>query len=142
MIFVDQNGEPRIIYHNCDTSRKGQPISKEELHKFGVELLADLYQKEGMILKDINRTVGYEYPQFVMEGKNKKLYYVAVKTTIFPNAPFSLPKNDCNEIISLAAKYNATPVFAGLGFATVSEDMTKAVCGGAYFVSFKGLQPL
>ena len=143
MIFVDQNGEPKVIFHKCDNSRKGKQISKSELQKFGIELLIDLYQQQGMTIKDINRIDGFEFPQFVMESRNGKLYYVAVKTTTYPNDPFGLTKDDSNEIKRLAIQFEATPVFAGLAFANASSsDMTKVECGGAFIVSYKGLQQL
>lgn len=143
MVFRDVNGEPRLIKHNCSPERKGYPITEIELHRFGIELLTELYSKEGMAIKDINGIEGYEYPQFVMESPNNKLYYIAVKATVYPTDPFSLPKKDCFQIISLARKFNATPAFAGIGFASVDGvAFDKGIRGGSFFVSFKGLELL
>lgn len=62
MKFTDENGEPKLIKHNCLPDRVGKPISEKELHIFGIELLTALYESEGIIIKDVNRVEGVEYP--------------------------------------------------------------------------------
>jgi hypothetical protein len=43
----------------------------------------------------------------------------------------------------LAKEFNATPAFAGIGFAGIEGvGFEKGVCGGSFFVTFKGLQLL
>ena len=66
MTFVDSNGEPKIILHQCAQERLNASMLKTELHKFGVELLSSLYEEQGMTIKDVNRITGYEYSQFIM----------------------------------------------------------------------------
>lgn len=141
--FIDENGEPNVIYHSTTQEREGQPMSKDELHRFAVELLASRYQSEGMEIIDINRIIGKEYPQFVMKSRNEKIYYVVVEPAIFPTRPDTLYSNNYQDILELAKTYNAIPVFAGISFANATkEDMSKLICGDGYFVAFKGLEYL
>lgn len=143
MVFIDENGEPRVIYHLTTKERKGQLMSKEELHLFAVEILTNLYKSEGMEIVDKNRIIGNEYPQFVMKSKNGKLYYVVVEAATFPTKPDTLYSTNYSNILHLASDFNAIPVFAGISFANATnEDMSKIVCGDGYFVAFKGLEHL
>jgi hypothetical protein len=141
MNFVNQNGKPKLFKHTCLPERLGKSISKTELQNFGIDLLTALYESNGLKIKDINRVESIEFPQFVMESKNGKIYYVVVATTIYPNDPYKLPKNQYSEIAKLAHKFDAIPVFAGLGF-TNAFDFCNAICGVYYYVSFTGLQQL
>lgn len=47
MKFTDENGEPKLIKHNCLPDRLGKPISEKELHIFGIELLTALTKVKG-----------------------------------------------------------------------------------------------
>lgn len=112
-------------------------------HYAYTEPLADLYQSEGMEIIDINRIIGNEYPQFVMKSKNKKVYYVVVEATVFPTQPTSLFSSNYQDVLDLAKRYEATPVFAGISFANATnKDMSKLICGDGYFVAFRGLELL
>ncbi len=143
MAFTDENGEPSVVYHSTTQEREGHPMSKEELHRFAVEILANLYQSEGMEIININRIIGKEYPQFVMKSRNGKVYYVVVETAVFPTRPDTLFSNNYQDILDLAKTYNALPVFAGISFANATrEDMNMLFCGDGYFVAFKGLEHL
>lgn len=72
MAFSDTNGELSVVHHSTTKEREGQQMSKEELHRFTVELLANLYELEGMKIIDINRIIGKEYPQLVTKSRNEK----------------------------------------------------------------------
>lgn len=143
MVFMDKNGEPSVVHHSTTKEREGQQMSKEELHRFAVEILANLYQSGGMEIIDINRIIGKEYPQFVMKSRNGKVYYVVVEAAVFPTKPDTLFSNNYKDILELAKTYNATPVFAGIAFANATrENMSELFCGDEYFVAFKGLENL
>jgi hypothetical protein len=140
--FITANDEPQIVTHNCSPDRAGKEMTKEELHKFAVELLADLYTKAGMIMVNVNRNYDRKFPNLVMKSRNGKLYYVIIETTCYPNRAESLYSCDFSEMKEYANKHNATPVFAGMSFMNASREWDKLVCGDSYFVAYKGLESM
>jgi len=140
--FIDENGDPMVLKHNCLSERIGKEMTKEELHKFAVELLSDLYEKKGMTMLNVNRNYDREYPNIVMKSRNGTLYYVIIETAHYPQKAESLYSTDFTEMKQYAKEFNATPVFAGVSFMNASREWNKLICGDDYFVSFKGLEKI
>jgi len=140
--FTNSNGEPLVLKHNCPPERVGKEMTKEELHKFAVELLSNLYEKSGMTMVNINKNYHREYPNIVMKSRNGKLYYVIIETTCYPKKADSLYSADFTEMKQYAKEFNATPVFAGMSFMNASREQHKLICGDDYFVAFKGLEAI
>jgi hypothetical protein len=141
-LFVDANGEPIAVKHNCSPDRIGQKMTKEELHRFAVELLSNLYENAGMTMININRNYYREYPNLVMKSSNGQLYYVIIETTCYPQKAESLYPVDFTEMKQYAKKFNAIPVFAGISFMNASREWNKLVCGDDYFVAFKRVEKM
>jgi len=142
VVFVHENGEPNIIQHKTSPERKGQLMTSEELHKFGVELISGFYKSQGMTIENINILPGHEYPQYIMRSINSKIYYVVVKIAAYPTKAESLYTNKYSDMIDLALRNNAIPVFAGLSIANVTNKESRfgeLICGSSYAVSFKNL---
>lgn len=142
VFFRHPNGEPNIIQHKSSPERKGQLMTSEELHKFGVELISGFFKSQGMIIDNINILPGYEYPQFIMRSINNKIYYVVVKTAAYPIKAESLYTYKYSDIIDIGLRNNAIPVFAGLSLANVMNkdgNFGKLTCGSLYAVSFMNL---
>jgi len=141
-LCVDNNGEPQIVTHICTPERIGKEMTKEELHKFAVELLTDLYENAGMTMVNVNTNYNREFPNIVMKSRNGKLYYVIIETACYPQKAESLYSADFTEMKQYAKEFNATPVFAGMSFMNASRELEKLVCGDSYFVAFKGLEAI
>lgn len=141
-LFIDENGEPLVLKHNCSADRIGKEMTREERHKFAVELLADLYTKAGMTMVNVNRNYDRKFPNLVMKSKNGRLYYVIIETTCYPNKAESLYSRDFSEMKEYAKEHNAMPTFAGVSFLNIDRGMddSKMICGDSYIVAFKGLE--
>lgn len=142
IVFIHENGEPNFIQHKTSPERKGQIMTDQEIHKFGVELISGFYKSQGMIIENVNTLPGYEYPQYIMRSINNKIYYVVVKTAVYPIRAESLYTNKYSNVIDLALQNNAIPVFAGLSLANVMNkegSFGELICGSSYAVSFKNL---
>lgn len=148
MIFVDENGQPKIIHHQCDQARIGKPMTREERFAFGMELLLDYYRIQGNEIKDVNPIEDSEYPNIVMVNPEDEIYYVVVRASVFPENPIDIEKGECEEVIALAKEFNAKPVFAGISFACATsyhgsmKNLSYLLCGAEFFVAYRGLQPL
>ena len=151
MIFTDKkrNNEPLLFEHQCEPSRKGKPISDQELMDFALDLLIDLYSKQGMKIKSKNRIQNCEYPNLVLQDKSGKTLFVAIKVDRFPINPISISDEDCDALIELAkeADPDALALLAPMSFgdatnAKTAKDLSNCTCGGSYFVAFRGLMEL
>jgi hypothetical protein len=143
MVFTDINGEPKIFHHFCDSSRKGQKMTRQERHEIGIELLVNLYREEGFTIRNINPSINRDYPNFVMKSKIGREYHVAVNTAPYPVEPDMFNANEYSEIKQLAEKSGATSVYAGLAFTNVtSPNSSNIIAGGRFYVLFTGLVSL
>lgn len=140
-LLIEKNGEPQILKHDCPPERVGKEMTREERHRFAVELLAELYEKSGMTMVNVNHNYHREFPNLVMKSKNGKLYYVIIETACFPKRAESITKASFSEMKQYAKEFNATPAFAGMSFLNINRDMNncKMICGDSYVVSFNGL---
>ena len=142
MGIIDKNGEPKVVYHTTSDRRKGEKMSTGEFRSFAIEVLTGLYRSEGLKITNIN--MDDDYPRFVMESQNGKIYYVVIDATIFPNRPNSgFIKNNHSYFLELARRHNAIPVYASIAFVNATrKDRSEMICGDGYFVVFKGLSSL
>jgi hypothetical protein len=143
-LFIDENGDPQILKQNCSTDRIGKEMTREERHKFAVDLLADLYTKAGMKMLNVNHHYDREFPNLVMESKNGKRYYVIIETACYPKKAESLYSRDFKDVKDYAKAHKAILTFAGMSFLNIDMkvDNSKMICGNSYTVAFKGLEAI
>jgi DNA-directed RNA polymerase subunit RPC12/RpoP len=141
---IDKDNNLYPITHKGDPARIGEPMTDEELHVFGVELVLVYYhyQNGNIIRRNINP--GIEYPHIVIRNKvTEKLYYVIVKGAIYPEIPEPLPTENYSTLIKLAEEAKAIPVFIGVTFTNYSaDDDSPPICGGDYIVKITRLKEL
>ena len=147
IVFVNEiTGEPLLISHQTtDPSRQSQPITDQELMDFALDLLVDLYTKQGMKIKSENRIATCEYPNLVLLNKNGTVFFIAIKVARFPMNPLSISKEGYDALNELAQDAGAVPLFCPLSFgcatnATSFKDLANTIVGGNYFVAFRGAQ--
>jgi ethanolamine utilization protein EutQ (cupin superfamily) len=110
MVFVDSNGFPELIKHSCEASRIGEPISDQELMDFAIDLLVNLYTKQGMLVCDKNRIQNCEFPNLVLKNQKGKQFFIVVKVERFPVSPLDISKDDCFGCKELAEATDGRPV--------------------------------
>lgn len=143
--FKDDNGEPILIKHITSDERKGLHMTKEELHHFGVDMLAKYFKSQGQIIIDIHSTLNREYPNITFKSVNDKQYYLVVDTATYPKPPDSLFRNEFPYIVQMAKFNSGTPAFAGMSFANLTNkngDLTELICGDSYAIAFNKLYVL
>ncbi len=141
---IDKDNNLYPITHKGDPERTGQPMTDEELHVFGVELVLVYYHYQNAYIKTRNINPGIEYPHIVMRNKDtEKLYYLIVKAGIHPDIPRPLPTENYSTLIKLAEEAKAIPVFIGVTFTNYSTDENNPPkYGGEYVVRITKLKEL
>jgi hypothetical protein len=143
-MLLDENGEPAIFKHTCDETLVGQQMSFENLHKFAVELLANLFNegKNGMKIHHICTKFGVELPNLVIESVNGIIYYVAVSTGIAPKTSTPIYNNVLLNMVNLAKKNHARAALAEISFMNADNMFEQPKMGGNFFVKYDGLHLL
>ena len=97
-------------------------MTSEEIHDFGVEIVARHLEKEGHEIKDLNSDLG-KNPQIVAE-KDGRLFFIAVRTACYPEKG-KLEDFIHFQMLEHADKHHAIPYFASVGIAN-AEAKTEA----------------
>lgn len=111
----------------------------EEIHDFGIEIVANQIHKEGYKVIELNREYGY-YPQ-IIASKDGATNFIVVQTEI---APFfgRLGKTIAMRLKDVASKNRAIASFAPVSIGSSnSEDFKKsrAIRGTGFYANYQGL---
>lgn len=141
-MLLDKNGEPRVFNHIATEDRSGKEMSNNELIAFLVDCLTTVFEEQGMKILKMNKTLGSEYPNFIMESKNSKSYYVLIDFNIFPSEKGFYSEHNFSEYIKLAGQFNSIPTKANVGVFCLNTDGAPAICGGSFALKYDGLEVL
>ncbi len=140
--FKHENGEPKLIKHKTSDERKGELMSKEELHRFGVDLLSKYFKSQGHIIIDTDDSLNGDNPNIIFKSINDKYYYIVVETASYPTVPNSLIRNEFPDVVYKAKFFAGNPAFAGMSFANLTNkngDLGELICGDCYAVALSNL---
>lgn len=115
-------------------------MTKEEIHSFGVEIVAGQLQQEGYKIHIYNPRYG-SYPSIVAENKDEVIA-VVVMTDIAPKQP-GLKLTDKFGIIGYCDGYPTKPAFASVSIgSTDGERFNKslALIGDGYYAKYTGIE--
>ena len=118
-------------------------MTPDEIHDFGIEIVAKDAGKIGYKIISINNRLGHD-PQIVAE-KNGKTFYVLVRTACYPNKG-KLNDEALGILFDKANSQNAGLLFASVGIADAKgktdTEMGQCVRGAGFYVSYQGMQHL
>jgi len=146
MISINQlspDNKPYPITHKCKPEKAGEPMTKQEIHEFGLGfLIVYLYKQKGNLIS-ANDHIATDYPHLVAKNPKKELLYIWVKTEIAPFVPRYIPNENHEDIIKLAKQFNSMPVFAGIMLTCDSTEENRVPkCGMGYFAKFTGFKEI
>jgi hypothetical protein len=120
--------------------KSAQIMSREEIHAFGIEVVAKQLIKEGIVVEVINTQIGLD-PQ-IRARKSGVLSFIVVRTACYPDKGMLDPDVHF-QMIEYADKHQAIPYFAsvGIGNATGKSDkeMSIPIKGAGFYIAYNGL---
>ncbi|AKC82254.1 hypothetical protein IMCC26134_04770 [Verrucomicrobia bacterium IMCC26134] len=120
--------------------KSAQIMSREEIHAFGIEVVAKQLIKEGIVVEGINTQIGLD-PQ-IRARKSGVLSFIVVRTACYPDKGMLDPDVHF-QMIEYADKHQAIPYFAsvGIGNATGKSDkeMSIPIKGAGFYIAYNGL---
>jgi len=118
-------------------------MSPDEIHDFGIEIVAKDARKMGYKIISINNRLGHD-PQIVAE-KNGKTFHVLVRTACYPSKG-ELDEGALGILSEKANSQNAGLLFASVGIANANgktdSEMGQCVRGAGFYVSYQGMKSL
>jgi hypothetical protein len=115
-------------------------LTLDEIHKLAMKEVGDHLETEGYEFLAVNSKLK-RTPQFVCV-KDKKLYFVLVQGTLYPNTPRKFDPDLIKKVKDHATKNNAHLFLAGVGFANAENYDFPLTKNDPYAVNFKGLESL
>jgi hypothetical protein len=115
-------------------------LTLKEIHQLAMKEVGDHLEAEGYEFLAVNSQLK-RTPQFVCV-KEKKLYFVVVQGTLYPQAPKKFDQDLIEKAQDHATKNNAHLFLAGVGFANAENYDYPLTKNDPYAVNFKGLESL
>lgn len=133
--------EPTI--HKCEPDRQGKPMTKQEMHEFGLGLLiVYLHKQNGKLLRASHLFIALT-PNLILENPKGELLWVWVETSFDKEMRYDDDSITRETRIILAKKYKAIPVFAGILLKYDStEENAVPLCGEGYYSRFTGFKAI
>ena len=115
-------------------------MTKEEIHDFGCQIVADQLKKQGYRIHHYNPNYGV-FPSIIAEN-DKEVVAVEVLTDVAPKQP-KMPSSDKYGLLSFSLVFDTIPAFASVSIGAVDSerfDKSLALAGDAFYANYKGLE--
>lgn len=132
--------EPRDWGEGIPKYKETDLMTPEDIHDFGVEVVAGCLKRDGYKILEYNPTYGV-FPSIVAENEDE-VVAVIVQSDIAPNIP-KLKLTDKFGIMGYCTGFSTKPCFASVSFGSVDPerfDKSIALIGDGFHARFTGLE--
>lgn len=126
----------------------GELMNEEELHDFGIQVVANDLKEEGQEVVSIDTELGRE-PQIVARMKGGQLAFILVRTEMYPGNGRLSDLALVDRLLAHAKAHHAVPYFASVGIANAKgvdagdeDQSSRPVRGAGFYVNYRGLRIL
>jgi hypothetical protein len=130
--MLDENGEPRVFKHTCETCEIGKPMTSEQQIAFAVECIATLFKEAKTNILGIYKSGYKEFPNIITTTGCDTFYH---------RIDVSIPANDCKiseveiaEFITSAKIHKAWPMIMPVSLFCCETNGGAPICGGSFFM--------
>lgn len=123
----------------------GEKMTEDEIHDFGIEIVANQLIKEGHELVDVNSDPD-QNPQIVAR-LNGQLAFITVRTAVYPRDGEINDQSLIDMLIIHAKNHGAVPYFASVGIANSKgyehgdeNEIGIPIRGERYYANYRGLK--
>lgn len=113
-------------------------FSKQEIHQIGMNEVGKHLEQNGFEFLAVKSRVGMS-PQFVCLRNEKELYFILVRTLIFPEDPHVYDEIWMQKMKAHAKEKNARLLYAGVGIANSDRSISTLQKGKDIAILYKGL---
>lgn len=130
--ILDENGEPRVFKHRCETDEIGKPMTYEQQIAFAVENVAVLFEEAKANISGVFKSGYKEFPNIITKTADDIFYH---------RIDVSTPANDCKiseaeiaEFSAAANMHHAWPMIMPVSLFCCETNGTVPLCGGSFFM--------
>ena len=113
-------------------------LSQQEIHQIGMNTVGKHLEQNGFEFLAVKSEFGHS-PQFVCVKNEKELFFVLVRTVLFPEEPQNYDESWMAKMKKHAIEKKARLLYAGVGLADSNNMMSKPMKGQESLVNYKGL---
>lgn len=130
--ILDENGEPRIFKHRCETNENGKPMTPEQQVAFAVENIATLFNEAKADISCVFKSAYKEFPNIITKTSCDSFYH---------RIDVSSPASDCKisaaeiaEFSSAANMHHAWSMIMPVSLFCTETNGGTPLCGGSFFM--------
>ena len=116
------------------------PLNKSELHSLAMNIVGKDLEKDNFEFISINSSLE-KNPQFVCT-KNKQLYFILVKSILYPENPKTYKINNLSKILDHSKKFEAKLLCAKVGLANSDDYELPLFKNSSYIVNYDGFEEI
>tara|TARA_B110000444_G_scaffold261539_1_gene314886 strand:- start:5777 stop:6145 length:369 start_codon:yes stop_codon:yes gene_type:complete len=113
-------------------------LSLQEMHQMGMNVVGKHLQENDYEFLAVKSDLG-QSPQFICLKNEKELFFVLVRTVVFPRDPIAYDQRWMNKMKQHAIDNKARLLYAGIGLADSNEMMSELEKGKESIVNYQGL---
>ena len=113
-------------------------LSQQEIHQIGMNTVGKHLEQNSFEFLAVKSELG-QSPQFVCVKNEKELFFVLVRTVLFPEDPQNYNESWMVKMKKHAIEKKARLLYAGVGIADSTNMMSKPMKGQESLVNYKGL---
>jgi len=113
-------------------------LSQQEIHQIGMNTVGKHLEQNGFEFLAVKSEFGRS-PQFVCVKNENELFFVLVRTVLFPEEPQNYDESWMAKMKKHAIEKKARLLYAGVGLADSNNMISKPMKGQESLVNYKGL---
>jgi hypothetical protein len=113
-------------------------LSRQQIHQIGMNLVGKHLQENDYEFLAVKSDFG-QSPQFICLKNEKELFFVLVRTVVFPKNPNAYDQKWMNKMKQHAIDKKARLLYAGIGLADSNVMMSELEKGKESIVNYQGL---
>lgn len=128
----DENGEPRVFKHRCETGENGKPMTHEQQIAFAVENVAVLFEEAKANISGVFKSGYKEFPNIITTTGCDTFYHRI--DVLMPDNDFKLPEIEVAEFCESAKIHGAWPMIMPVSLFCCETNGGTPLCGGSFFM--------
>ena len=96
--FLDENGEPEMLSHECSKDMKGKPLEENELQLFGATLLKRYFKDSHVIIQEPKESNSNSTPNLIVQDQGQSQLALLVLPSIYEHSKDEFDRHSLSDL--------------------------------------------